>query len=239
MILVETLGLQFAEVVTQFDRIACADPQWWALGKLITYSIQDRPFVHIDADAFLWKPLPEHITEADVFAQCPEIHWSDDRTSRDIEDAFQLSDLSLPVEWEWAASRRGDFFREENCGIVGGCRVDFLRHFGRTASDLILDARNAPAWARLPYKSNMAVEQFFLAACVDFHRHHPESPFRGVHVNYLFPSWDAAVDPNCSTRAAFTHLLGDSKSAAPPSAGASRSASNAMTPASTAAARAW
>jgi hypothetical protein len=209
--LVDTLGLEFAEVVTELDRIAAADPQWWALGKLIAYSLQDQPFVHIDTDAFLWKPLPAHVAEAHVFAQCPEFHGYSDRSSLEIDNAFALADLPLPVEWEWGASRQDAYLREENCGIVGGCRVDFLRHYGRTASELILDPRNAPAWARLTHKSNMAVEQFFLAACVDFHRNHPDSPFRGVHVKYLFSSWEEAFDPNCSTRVAFTHLLGDYK----------------------------
>jgi hypothetical protein len=37
------------------------------------------------------------------------------------------------------------------------------------------------------------------------------SPFRGVRIGYVFPTWDDAVNPNCATRAGFTHLLGDSK----------------------------
>jgi Family of unknown function (DUF6734) len=212
-LLVDALGLQFAEVSTELDCLDHADPDWWALGKLIAYSIQDQPFLHIDTDVFLWKPLPQEIVEAPVFAQCPEyFHLNSDRRSRDIENAFSCSNTRLPVEWEWAASREDTFFREENCGIVGGCRVDFLRHYARSAADLVLHPQYAAAWARLRSKSNMALEQFFLSACVDFHRHHPESPFRGVRVKYLFPSLEAAANPNCATRVGFTHLLGDSKS---------------------------
>jgi hypothetical protein len=212
-LLVDGLGLQFTSVSTELDRLDHADPQWWALGKLIAYGIQDQPFVHIDTDVFLWKPLPREITEAPVLAQCPEyFHRNSGRGSRDIENVFQSCGEPLPVEWEWAASREDTFFREENCGIAGGCRVDFLRHYANTAADLALNPRYASAWSRLNQKSNMALEQFFLAACVDFHRHHPDSPFRGVRVNYLFPSWDEAVNPNYAARAGFTHLLGDSKS---------------------------
>jgi hypothetical protein len=48
--------------------------------------------------------------------------------------------------------------------------------------------------------------------CIDFHRYHPDSPYRGVQVKYLFPTWGDAMNPNCATRAGFTHLLGDAKS---------------------------
>src|SRR5215813_5255227 len=49
-------------------------------------------------------------------------------------------------------------------------------------------------------------------AIEDFHRYHPDSPYRGVQVKYLFPTWGDAMNPNCATRAGFTHLLGDAKS---------------------------
>jgi hypothetical protein len=211
-LLVDTLGLQFGTVSTELDRLAGADSDWWALGKLVAYSMQDRPFLHIDTDVFLWKPLPQELVDAPVIAQCPEYHRITDRVSRDIERAFSDCGEQLPVEWEWAASREDTFIREENCGIVGGGQVEFLRHYGRTAADLILNPRYAKVWSRLHSRCNMSMEQFFLAACVDFHRHHPDSPFRGVRVKYLFPSWDAAYNPNYSAKAGFTHLLGDAKS---------------------------
>src|ERR1017187_9186373 len=58
-LLVDKLGLKFAEVSTVLDVLADEDPRWWALGKLRTYALQTTPFVHIDSDVFLWKPLPD------------------------------------------------------------------------------------------------------------------------------------------------------------------------------------
>jgi hypothetical protein len=46
---------------------------------------------------------------------------------------------------------------------------------------------------------------------VEFHRFHPESPFRGIHIRYLFPSTGEAMDPEVAARAGFTHLWGDAK----------------------------
>ena len=211
-LLIDELGLPFAHVSTELERIKDADPAWWALGKLIAYSMQDRPFVHLDTDVFLWKPLPAEIAAAAVFSQCPEYFRRQDRRSCDMENSFSDSNVPLPVEWQWAVSREDAFIREENCGIIGGVRTDFIRYYAQTAVDLILRPEHRVAWSNCASKSNHALEQFFLAACADFHRQNPESPWRGVSVRHLFPSWDEAYDPSYAARLGFTHLLGDSKS---------------------------
>src|SRR5215471_2704291 len=105
-LLVDSLGLEFGTVSTELEYLRDADPDWWALGKLMAYSIQDRPFVHIDTDVFLWKPLAPEAAEAPVLAQCPEyFHRNADRGIREVGDAFAACGSPLPVEWEWAASR--------------------------------------------------------------------------------------------------------------------------------------
>jgi len=215
-LLVDQLGLPFAHVSTELERLNGADPGWWALGKLVAYSLQDRPFVHIDSDVFLWNPLPQHVVDAPVFAQCPEYFHANDSwcSPRDVERVFAEHGAILPVEWEWARSNEEPCFKEENCGILGGSHVAFLRHYARTAMELVLDPRNALAWARFPEKGglNMIIEQFLLSACLEFHRFHPRSPYRGVRIGHLFPSLGDAFDSARATRAGFTHLLGDAKS---------------------------
>jgi hypothetical protein len=215
-LLVEQLGLHFAEVSTELERLNKVDVGWWALGKLVAYSLQDQAFVHLDTDVFLWKPLPRHLTGAPVFAQYSEDFHSLDESCgpRDIEQAFAHHNLSLPAEWVWTRSRGGNRFREDCCGIMGGTRVDFLRHYSNLALDLVLKPEYAPAWAIFPAKEclNMVVEQFLLAACVDFHRFHATSPFRGIGIQYLFPSFGDALNPQFAARVGFTHLLGGTKS---------------------------
>ncbi len=215
-LLVDRLGLEFAEVSTELDRLRDVDHGWWAMGKLVAYSMQDRPFVHLDTDVFLWKPLPLWLTAAGVFGQCPEDHppletWCG---PSDVEWAFQQHDLPLPAEWEWARSRSISHFREVNCGIVGGTRTDFLRYYANLAMDLVLNPKNAAAWAEFPDKAgyNMVVEQFQLAACVDFHRISPQSPFRSINIRYLFPSYGHALNQEAAAQLGYTHLLGGVKS---------------------------
>jgi hypothetical protein len=214
-LLVDGLGLSFSSVSTELDSISHADEGWWALGKLIAYSMQEKPFIHLDTDVFLWKPLPATVASAPAFAQCPEEHSARDHDSlpRQVESAFQQSNLPLPEEWQWARSHSPDIYREANCGIVGGNRTDFIRYYASLARDLVLNPAYAGAWARFANKDalNMVIEQFLLSACVEFHRFHPESPFRGIHIRYLFSSTGEAVDQEAAARAGFTHLWGDAK----------------------------
>jgi len=214
-LLVDRLGLEFSHVSTELERLRAVDSGWWALGKLVAYGLQDRPFVHLDTDVFLWKPLPARLAKAPVFSQCPEDHPLDEWFSPiNIESAFARHNLSLPAEWEWTRSKSVEGgFREDNCGILGGTNTDFIRYYARLAVDLVTNPRNARAWADLPEKCgyNMRIEQFLVSACVDYHRFHPDSPFRGVRMQSLFSSFGEAFEPQATERAGYTHLLGDAK----------------------------
>jgi len=213
-LLVDQLGLEFASVSTELERLNHVNSVWWALGKLVAYSLQDRPFIHLDTDVFLWKPLPGHLAESPVITQCFEGFHGHDSGYRpqDIERAFAQQGLKLPVEWEWARAG-GGLVPSENCGILGGCHIEFLRHYSRTAIDLVLRPENALAWSRLEgnWGYNMELEQFFLAACAAFHRSHSTSPYAGVRIGNLFPSWASCFDPNLAARMGFTHLLSGAK----------------------------
>lgn len=214
-LLVDGLGLAFTHVSTELDSLRKADAGWWALGKLVAYRLQDQPFVHLDTDVFLWKPLPPEIARAPVFAQCSEDHpplatWCG---PLDVERAFAKHNAPLPAEWEWSRSRSLSSYREANCGIMGGTRLDFVRYYANLAIDLVLNPGHASAWAAVGDLAgyNMVVEQFLLSACVDFHRSHPESPFRGINIRYLFSSFAEAYDQEVAARLGFTHLLGEAK----------------------------
>jgi len=213
-LLVDFLGLAFTHVSTELDSIRKVDADWWALGKLLAYRLQDRPFVHLDTDVFLWKPLPPALVGAPVFAQCPEDHRIGEWCGpQDVEAAFAQRRLTLPAEWEWSRSRSLHSFREANCGILGGNRVDFIGYYANLGIDLALNPDHADAWAIFPDKAgyNMLIEQFLLDACLEFHRFHPDSPFRGMHMRYLFSSYGEAFDPQAAARVGYTHLLGDTK----------------------------
>jgi hypothetical protein len=212
LLLVDKLGLSFTHVSTELDRLRNLDPAWWAVGKLVAYSLQDKPFVHLDTDVFLWRPLPAKITTSPVLAQFLE-HPFSAYEPWVVETAFASHGLDLPAEWEWYRSSHTQHVGGINCGILGGTNVAFIRHYAQTALDVLQNPRNSVAWAATPSNEalNLVIEQFFLLACNDFHRINPAMPFGDVHIKYLFPSWDSAVNPNESARLGFTHLMSGAK----------------------------
>jgi hypothetical protein len=213
-LLVDRLGLEFAAVSTELDRLGAHDPGWWALGKLVAYRLQTTPYVHIDSDAYLWKPLPPALEAAPVLAQHPEYHRLGQAGYHPdaIEQSMAAHGGVLPAEWEWARSR-GPMLRAENCGILGGQDTAFLRHYANQAIATIERPENAPAWEQVGDKRthNLVVEQFLLSACLGFHRDRDGSPFFGVRAAYLFPSWSDATDANQAARRGYTHLMAWSK----------------------------
>ncbi|MGB0123332.1 MAG: DUF6734 family protein [Silvibacterium sp.] len=213
--LVDQLGLSFTHVSTELNRIRKTDIGWWTMGKLLTYSLQDQPFIHLDTDVFLWKPLPRRLTDAPVFAQSPEEHHPAEEWcgARDVENAFAQHSLPLPVEWQWVRSCDHNDGRQANCGILGGTRTDFIRYYANQVMNLLTSPANAPAWDAMSDKSgfNPVIEQFTLSAFVRYHRAHRGSPYEGVHLSYLFPSFMDAYNAGISARLGFTHLLGPAK----------------------------
>ena len=214
-LLVDALGLEFSRVSTALNSLRQHDPGLWMMGKLCAYRAQDVPFVHIDTDVFLWHRLPERLERAPVLAQNPEpftigaSHYRPDRLQRLI--AAEAAGW-IPPEWEWSLSF-GDPQRGECCGIAGGNHLEFIHYYADTAMQVVEDPRNRAAWSKVGDKGefNTLIEQYHLAACVDYHRHRTDSPFRGVEIRYLFSSFTEAFDPNAAAGMGFTHVLASAK----------------------------
>ena len=211
-VLVDALELPFTEVSTALNDLQ-ADPDWWALGKLEAYRRQADPFVHIDADVFLWTPLNPALSAAPVFAQNPEPipSLSTSYYRPDLLEAV-IAPERLPVEWTWYRRARADW-RAECCGVFGGARVDFIQHYAAEALKIATDARNRPGLARLGDKIGhmILLEQYLLSACLEYHAEQPGSAFSDVHIRYVFEGVEQAYDPSAAQAAGYTHLAAGTK----------------------------
>jgi hypothetical protein len=58
---------------------------------------------------------------------------------------------------------------------------------------------------------NILFEQYFLYACLAFHRAQSDSPHHALDVRYLFDSIEEAFDESDAARVGFTHLIGGAK----------------------------
>ena len=148
---------------------------------------QREPFLHIDYDVFLWKPLPERMERAPLCAQNPEYFVAG--ASYYKPELMEWALLGegrggwLPEEWRWYRAA-GGVQRAESCGIVGGSRVDFIGHYADLAMAMVEDPRNREGWEHLADKGdhNVLIEQYFLSACIEHHRHRSDSPYQGLRI---------------------------------------------------------
>jgi hypothetical protein len=211
-LLVDQLGLEFDAVSLALDRLERTDRAWWSIGKLVAIAEQREPFVHVDADVFLWSRLPTWLTSAPVFAQNPEPFEAGGSYYRPEAFDAALVDGWLPDEWSWHR-QPGVVPRGECCGIVGGNDVEFLRHYAEQALRLVHDPQNVAGLGTIPDRPplTITVEQYLLAACIEHHRDRAGSPFGDVSIRYLFDSWGQAADENAAAAAGFTHLIADTK----------------------------
>ncbi len=214
-LLVEELGLSFTQVSTALNSLAHLNPEWWTLGKLYAYHQQNEPFVHIDNDVFLWKRLPKRIEQAPVFAQNPEpfipgfSYYRPEQITRTLQP---VAGAWLPDEWQWY-QRAGLQQHAECCGIFGGQGIDFIHHYAGAALRLIDNPINRTALDSLPDKSlhMVSVEQYLLAAYLEYHTAHPASLFHRIKIAYLFNSGAEAFNPECAAQAGYTHLAASAK----------------------------
>jgi len=210
--LVDGLGLRFGSVSLALNALTDHAPDWWAIGKLYAYAAQEQPFVHIDSDVFLWEPLPHALQQAPVFAQHPEYTPFGRSFYRpeSIEFDIRRHDGWMPEEFVSYIPIGGEL-KAENCGIIGGTRTDFIRHYAGQAIRFIEHPANQKAWEARPRLDQdfVTFEQLMLAACVAYHQGRPHSPFANIAIAYLFESYDAAL--TLAEERGYTHLVADSK----------------------------
>jgi len=78
--------------------------------------------------------------------------------------------------------------------------------------EVIRHPANQALWPTLGVRDNILVEQYFLAACLEYHQQHRPGGADRLGVETLFPSSAEAFRPHAATRAGYTHLIGGAKS---------------------------
>ncbi len=209
-LLVDALALPFDEVHLTLNALKSYAPEWWAVGKILTYLQQEAPFVHVDGDVFLWKALPERLTAASVLAQNPE-YFTPGHSWYYPQKFDLLAQFGgwVPEEIQWYRANH-ETQRAFCCGIFGGNRLDFIHYYAGRALDLLLHPTNRRLWAFLG-GDNILVEQYLLSACLAYQRHEPTSPYHEVDLRCLFPTDADAFREENYTRAGYTHLIGGAK----------------------------
>jgi hypothetical protein len=205
-VLVDGLGLEFTSVSLALNQLDDIDPQWWSVGKFVAVLQQERPFVHLDSDVFLWSALPDRVVRAPVFAQNPErfrpgFDWYEPEAFESALDA--RTGAWLPPEWRWPPGARTPP-RGECCGVVGGTDLALIRDWADTGLRILRHEANRAALAGLADRHRLVItlEQYLLATMVEH---------RGAPIAYLFKDWTDATTPGRAAALGFTHLISDTK----------------------------
>jgi hypothetical protein len=189
------IGYDDIEVV--LDDVDPSYARVWSLGKIHAYkniAERGRPFLHLDYDVFLHKPLPDRLTEAKIFTQSPE--KADDflygipQFKRHCPDKQVPPNFNWP-EWAW------------NMGIFGGVDCEFVTRYADAALSLIYAPANQWFWQRSRgiFSSNVGwvyatiPEQFYLEVV---------RQLAGMEISSLFPSWPTSDE---ATELGYTHLM--------------------------------
>ena len=129
--LFKDLNLPFDEVKLSLDGIEHST-DIWSVSKAYSVLEMDEPFIHIDSDAYIWKPLSTTFLNSPVLVQ--------DGEGKIDRDQYTLY---LGLEWDYQKylNGRNKYFNNSNlkdrdvyawnCGVIGGTDVKFLHKWAK------------------------------------------------------------------------------------------------------------
>jgi hypothetical protein len=186
----------FSDVSTALDGIPDFQ-KIWSLGKIYAYreAASKGPFLHLDADVFLWEPLPVTLTQSPIFVQSPDKRIFDDPGYISFEEVLN-NNGRLPEAWEEILLSEENF-PTVNMGIFGGTDTGLILDYCKFVLDMLEDPKYLRLWQNPNVNTCLAcmVEQLNL---VYFARQ------RGVELNYLLDDVD---DSTKKSYLKYTHLM--------------------------------
>ena len=165
-VLIDLLHLPYTEVNVVYDTTLCL-PQHWAYAKIKTYSIQTKPFLHVDGDIFLTKPISEDVINAPLIAQNREIGTA--YYKRMMDRILLEPAIKLPKYIE-------DGLKEEsiasyNMGIFGGSDLGFIHQFCHEAFEFMKSNRMNDSTCKHSFiDCNVFFEQVIFGVMTDLHK---------------------------------------------------------------------
>jgi len=177
-ILIDILKLPYTKVHLIFDESFSCRPELFSLAKIKTYSVQDKPFLHVDGDIYLWQPFPKSFSQAGLIASNLEM---DLFFNKEILESVHEKGFKIPGHLR-------EIHKEEhiyacNAGIFGGSNLDFIKRYCEEATAFISNNQDKLGLVDVG-KLNWLIEQVSLYYLSRKER---------VSVSYLFE--DPVINP--------------------------------------------
>ena len=162
-VLIGMLRLPYTKVHVVYNDNLCL-PHHWAYAKIMTYSMQDTPFLHVDGDMYFPKSISEEVLSAPLITQNREIGTGYYRNM--LGRVLGHPEICLPDCIR--VSLRESEIASYNMGIFGGYDLPFIKFFCQQALNFIKDncmndSTKAYAWE----ECNILFEQVLFAVLSD------------------------------------------------------------------------
>ncbi len=162
--LIDTLELPYNDVVCNLDSLNIYHPQLWALPKISAYSQQEKPFLHVDGDVFIWKKFEDSLLKGDLIAQNME---SATDYYENIMVSLESSLNYFPDEIIKERNSKNPILAY-NAGIFGGNNISFFKEYTEKALDFV--GKNILNFSRINVSNfNIFFEQYLFYCLVKKH----------------------------------------------------------------------
>lgn len=146
--LVDWLQLPYTSVKTALDNIpSSVNIELWAYGKIVTYSMQDEPFFHIDSDVYLWKKVLPQWDGAEIVCQSYEmrpwfVHFYD--IYEKCNNAMIKFLPHLSTSYQYVTDNIAC-----NCAIMGGQNVEMINRYANESMSIVNHESNIGGWNKM------------------------------------------------------------------------------------------
>jgi hypothetical protein len=170
-ILIKKLQLPYTKVHVVLDDLNQYHKDLWALSKIKVYEMQNKPFLHVDGDVFVWDSLTDKFKDSAIITQNLEITanyygrmWSE----------ISPNLLYMPIEIENYHKQTDNFGC--NMGVVGGNDIDFFKQYAKISADFV--DKNIGALSKINCLNfNLFFEQVLFYQC---------AKIQNREINFLF-----------------------------------------------------
>ncbi|MBS7252939.1 DUF6734 family protein [Flavobacterium branchiicola] len=134
-LLIDKLEIPYSKVQLDLNSLQNYPPELWALGKILSYSLQEAPFIHADTDVFVWDKLPQPLLDADLLAQNFEFNFP---KYKEVLETALKEFQNFPRNLFSIYEQTNDVFAF-NAGIIGGNNVSFFKEYKSKVFQIIDD----------------------------------------------------------------------------------------------------
>lgn len=205
-ILIEKLHLPYTEVNIIYDDNLCL-PQHWAYAKIKTYSIQTKPFLHVDGDIYVPKPIPQSILNAALIAQNKEIGTA--YYKHMMDRILTQGEFSFPEYIR--KSIASETLESFNMGFFGGSDIATIHNYCQEAERFIsTNQLNNTTNKNSLVQCNIFFEQIIFAAYIKKHKKNVASVLGHQMQDKGYTAHEFCALKNYRN-ASFFHILGGHK----------------------------